>query len=160
MFRSYLGFGVFVLFFFVFQSSSPNSFGQAEYMYLRAMSNGDFSEWPKADSIFSEIIAKDQVSPSHKKIQAEVYRLFIKHPKISYIADEKTRNQDLAFIDQLLKENPNLENEQTDTYVQLLMLKNRILYHQNPLESLKNCEELIDKYKSNPNVSKTTIASI
>src|SRR5690625_6080217 len=40
------------------------------------------------------------------------------------------------------------------------MLKNRILYHQNPLESLKNCEELIDKYQSNPNVSKTTIASI
>ena len=160
MFRAYLGFGILLLLFFGFQSSSPTSFEQAEEMYLKAMSNGDFSEWPKADSIFSEIIAKDQVYPSHRKIQAEVYRLFIKHPKISNKADEKTRNQDLAFIDQLLKENPNLENEQTDTYVQLLMLKSRILYHHNPVESLKNCEELIDKYKSNQNISKTTIASI
>src|SRR5690625_1026242 len=104
MFRAYLGFGILILFFFCFQSSSPTSFEQAEEMYLKAKSNGNFSEWPKADYIFSEIIAKDQVSPSHKKIQAEVYRLFIKHPKISNKDDEKTRNQDLEFIDQLLKE--------------------------------------------------------
>lgn len=160
MIRAYLGFGILLLLFFGFQSSTPTSFEKAEEMFLQAMYNGNFSEWSKADSIFSEIISHDQVSPSNKKLQAEVYRLTIRQSKTNYRTDENKRLEDLNFIDDLLKQNPKIENEFKDIYVQLLVLKNRILFHQNPEEAFKNCEELAEQFASDEAVKKTTIALI
>lgn len=162
MFKTFTPVSVIVVFLLLgFQSISPTAFEKAEEMYYNAFTKGDYSEWEKADSIFLSVyLGNHKENSSIQRIQAGIYRISIHQSNSQYVNEKEKQADDLKLIKEIIKNNPNLKNEELDMYVQLEHFKNRVYLYQNNPDALENLKSLVYKYSSVNSVQKTTLASI
>src|SRR5690554_6597644 len=151
---------LFWLLFLGFQTPSSSLFEQAEEMYLNGPIKGDNSEWGKADSIFFNLYSEKGRLQPKQEILSVVYRISIRQTPGTYRADIEKQSEDLKLIEEVLQENSNLKNTETDLYVQLMHFKNRIELFPGQSGSLENLKKLAENYSASKSVKASTISAI
>lgn len=151
---------LFLFLFFGFQTPSSSLFEQAEEMFLNGPVKGDNSEWGKADSIFLSLyVEKGRLQPK-EEILSVIYRISMRQSPGTYHADIEKQSEDLKWIEEILRDYPDLKNNETDLYVQLLNLKYRIELLQNQTGSLENLKKLAENYSGSKSVETSTISAV